>query len=82
LKRDDRTETDVEIQHAESVVAENRQAAATKDERRLRRAARAAGLLCPNCAEPGLPSLTEGAVCRLCGEEARDEFREGWDESD
>jgi hypothetical protein len=37
---------------------------------------------CPNCAEQGLPSLAEGAVCRLCGEEAREPFREGWDEPD
>lgn len=52
-----------------------------KHERRLKRAARAAGLLffCPSCGEEGLWSLAEGTVCRLCGEEAREPFREGWD---
>lgn len=37
---------------------------------------------CPNCGEEGLWSLAEGTVCRLCGEEARESFKEGWDESD
>jgi predicted RNA-binding Zn-ribbon protein involved in translation (DUF1610 family) len=37
---------------------------------------------CPNCGERGLPSMVEGVVCRLCGEEAREPFRAGWDESD
>lgn len=42
----------------------------------------AAEYACPNCGEDGMPSVAEGAVCRLCGEEAREPFRGGWDESD
>jgi hypothetical protein len=41
-----------------------------------------ADFVCPNCAEMGLRTMREGEVCRLCGEEAREPFREGWDESD
>jgi len=37
---------------------------------------------CPNCAERSLMTLHEGEVCPVCEEEAREPFREGWDESD
>lgn len=41
-----------------------------------------AGFWCLSCGEQGLPTMREGEVCRLCGEESREPFRVGWDESD